>query len=138
MQEVWRDRRQAFFEQLLRERVKKMVEQPQNLRDLRHNHKEVERLQRKLDKYLSEENTNMYKLVARAYGECWDSEDDEKKSYQSKQKHDDVASTCEKGARSGLHELQGEPEARKCLVEEAERKVGSSAEEESKTTPKEN
>ena len=79
-------------------------------------------------------NTDIYKLVAKAHGENWDSEDDEKSGcgrfakktapivvQREQRKHDHVVAAREEGPRRRQHELQGKPEASVRVVEEEDK-----------------
>ena len=68
----------AFWDKLLQERAEMFENFPEFLRSLRFNYKEAERMQRMFGRVWASRNTNIYKLIARACGETWDDEDDEK------------------------------------------------------------
>ena len=69
---------EAFLDRLMRQRVQGMLEKPEHLKCLRHDHSRLQRIQRLFGRHLDEAGTSMYKLVAAAHGESWDFEDDEK------------------------------------------------------------
>ena len=124
----------AFWDKLLQERAEMFENFPEFLRSLRFNYKEAERMQRMFGRVWASRNTNIYKLIARACGEVWDDEDDEKAAYarsrpkkdvaikqsDTRRPNDDLVGAREKGARRRQHELQGVPETRQRLLEEAE------------------
>ena len=141
--EVWSmSPQEAFLDRLMRQRVQGMLEKPEHLKCLRHDHSRLQRIQRLFGRHLDEAGTSMYKLVAAAYGESWDFEDDEKNpdrnrteaepepqagspaelfpGLQGKGNHDDLVAAREKSTRLWEHELQREPQASERVVEEAE------------------
>ena len=125
----------AFWDKLLQERAEMFENFPEFLRSLRFNYKEAERMQRMFGRVWASRNTNIYKLIARACGETWDDEDDEKaasarsrpkkdvaiKQSDTRRPNDDLVATREEGARRREHQLQGVPEASERLLEETER-----------------
>jgi len=124
----------AFWDKLLQERAEMFENFPEFLRSLRFNYKEAERMQRMFGRVWASRNTNIYKLIARACGEVWDDEDDEKSAYarsrpkkdvaikqsDTRSPNDDLVAAREEGSRRREHELQRVPETRQRLLEEAE------------------
>ena len=134
---------EAFMDRLMRQRVQGMLEKPEHLKCLRHDHSRLQYAQRLFGRHLDEAGTSMYKLVAAAHVESWDFEDDEKnpateeateaepqaqdffpglqgKGNQGRIKHDDLVAAREESTRLREHELQREPQASERVVEEAE------------------
>ena len=124
----------AFWDKLLQERAHMFENFPEFLRSLRFNYKEAQRMQRMFGRVWASRNTNIYKLIARACGETWDDEDDEKaasarsrpkkdvaiKQSDTRRRNDDLAATREEGSRRREHELQRVPETRQRFLEETE------------------
>jgi hypothetical protein len=129
---------QKFWRRLQDDRLAAMIGDPEHLRSLRYKPEIVARTQKHLRPALERRNTTLYKLIARAYGEVWDAEDEEKSRYAVerdakkeaaiKQSDDDLVATREEGTRSGLDELQGKPEASECELEEGSGKGGIACE----------
>ena len=127
----------AFWDRLLQERAHMFENFPEFLRSLRFNYKEAERMQRMFGRVWASRNTNIYKLIARACGETWDDEDDEKaasarsrpkkdvaiKQSDTRRPNDDLVATREEGARRREYELQGIVEESECLLEEEQGRV---------------
>ena len=102
------------------------------LRSLRYQNDRAKRDQRLFGKIWEEHGTNIYKLIAKAHGEIWDEEDDQKNEArvactkeiaplrENTRDHDDLVATREKGACKWEHLLQREPEESECELEEAE------------------
>ena len=121
MQKVWEDNSPAakFWRQLVRDRATEYMRDPVFLRDMRHDYTMVREYQKRFGRVWAEYGTNIYKLIAEACGECWDSEDEEKKEAAVNQRiDDDLVAAREKDPRGREHELQGEPEASVGLLEE--------------------
>ena len=83
MQDVWRETTHArFWNQLLNERCDMMIEASASkapwLRSMRFDNAEVRAYQKRFGEILSARGTSMHKLIAGAWGEIWDNEDDEK------------------------------------------------------------
>jgi hypothetical protein len=134
MQKVWEDNSPAakFWRQLVRDRATEYMRDPGFLRDMRHDYTMVREYQKRFGRVWEEYSTNIYKLIAEACGECWDSEDEEKKEAAVNQRiDDDLVAAREKDPRGREHELQGEPEASVGLLEEgrcSRRRKGSAEE----------
>ena len=101
------------------------------MRHLRYQNDRAKQDQKLFGHIWEEYGTNVYKLIAKACGESWDAEDDEKtglgrfaekKTAPIQQRetidNDDVVTTCEEGPRRREHKLQGKPEASVRVVEE--------------------
>ena len=137
MQKVWEDNSPAakFWRQLVRDRATEYMRDPLFLRDMRHDYTMVREYQKRFGRVWAEYGTDIYKLIAEACGECWDSEDEEKKEAAVNQriaaKDDDLVGAREKDPRGREHELQGKPEASLGLLEEgrcSRRRKGSAEE----------
>jgi hypothetical protein len=132
MQKKWDNEHAQFWDRLLRERAAQIAGDPAWLKSVRYDMKEAEVLQRRFGYVWKESGTNIFKLVASAFGETWDEEDDQKNEArvactkesaplrENTRNHDDLVATREKGAREREHLLQREPEASECELEEAE------------------
>ena len=131
MQKVWEDNSPAakFWRQLVRDRATEYMRDPDFLRDMRHDYTMVREYQNRFGRVWAEYGTDIYRLIAEACGECWDSEDEEKKEAAVNQrivkKDDDLVATREKDPRGREHELQGKPEASVGLLEEGRRRKGA-------------
>ena len=118
----------AFWDTLLQERARMFENFPEFLRSLRFQYKEAERLQRMFGRVWAGRNTNIYKLIARACGETWDDEDEEKvasarpkKDVAIKQSgNDDLVAARKAGSRLRQHQLQRVLETRERILEEEE------------------
>ena len=116
-----------FWRRLQDDRLAEMMGDPAHLRALRFKPEIVARTQKHLGPALERRNTTLYKLIASAYGEVWDAEDEEKSQYAVahrkkeaaiKQSDDNLARTREESACGGKHQLQGKPEASERELEE--------------------
>ena len=67
-----------FFRKLLNSRVDELVNSPEWLKRLRFRNDEVKWWNKKCGRIFEERALNLYHLIAQAYGECWDSEDEQK------------------------------------------------------------
>ena len=105
-----------FWRRLLNENVDKMINDPELflLKHMRYDNEMAKDYQKRFGEILAERGTSMYKLIAGAYGEQWDSEDDQKDpSHMVKKEapcnqrnhgnHDDLDSA----RKSGIPEGQG-------------------------------
>jgi hypothetical protein len=111
-----------FWRQLLRDRAAQIVGDEAHLRRLRYLPDLVKSVQRKFGHIWADANTNIYKLIAGAFGEVWDEEDDEKQQFaaahagkkeaavKQRKLDDDLVGARKKDARRGVDELQGEPQ----------------------------
>ena len=117
-----------FWRQLVRGRAIANMQDAEYLRSLRYQNDRAKKDQRLFGKIWEEHGTNIYKLIAKAHGEIWDEEDDQKtapvlkKLHQLQQREtkgdDNVAPTCKGGSREREHKLQGEPQESFGLLEE--------------------
>ena len=80
MEQVWEDNspHAKFMRTLLNSRVDELVNSPEWLKGLRFNHDEVKWWNKKCGYIFEERGLNLYQLIARAHGECWDDEDEQK------------------------------------------------------------
>ena len=130
---TWDNEHAQFWDRLLRQRAADIAGDPAWLKSVRYDIKEAEVLQRRFGYVWKESGTNIYKLIASAFGETWDEEDDQKNAErvgagtkeiaplrENTRDHDDLVATREKGACKWEHLLQREPEESECELEEAE------------------
>ena len=139
MERAWEDNDPAakFMRRLVRERAVEFMRSPDYLLPLRFDYERARRDQKHFGEIWEEYGTNVYRLIAEAYGENWDAEDEEKQMYaraaptkkkevaitqRAQPQNDDLVTTREAGPRERLDELQGKPEARVVVVEEDEGK----------------
>jgi hypothetical protein len=135
MEDMWKAEPPAvrFMRRLVKQRAELLMRDKVYLKTIRCNYPVAKRLQKRFGDVWSEFGTNIFELIAGSCGEDWDAEDEEKFAFaqQSEKKtspmnlkentrDDDVVATCEKGARSGLDQLQGKPETGLGELEEAE------------------
>ena len=82
MEAVWVDTspHAVFWRRLHNEVVDKLVSDPDQflLRRMRYDHDMVREYQRRFGSIFAERGLNLYELIARACGEVWDDEDEEK------------------------------------------------------------
>ena len=74
----WDNEHAQFWDRLLRQRAAQIAGDPAWLKSVRYDVKEAEVLQRRFGYVWKESGTNIYKLIASAFGETWDEEDDQK------------------------------------------------------------
>ena len=67
-----------FWRQLVRGRAVANMQDAEYLRSLRYQNDRAKKDQRLFGKIWEEHGTNIYKLIAKAHGEIWDEEDDQK------------------------------------------------------------
>ena len=133
MESVWDDEspNSRFMRRLIRERAIEWMQDPTFLKSVRFRNEEAKRMQKRFGAVWSEFGTDIYKLIAKAYGEAWDAEDEEKhapavatekkvSAINQNARNDDLVTTRKKGTRSGLDHFQGIFEASVCVVEEEE------------------
>ena len=133
MQKKWDNEHAQFWDRLLRQRAADIAGDPAWLKSVRYDMEEAEKLQKRFGYIWEESGTNIYKLIAGAFGETWDEEDDQKNAErvgagtkeiaplrENTRDHDDLVATREKGAREREHLLQREPEESERELEEAE------------------
>ena len=113
------------------------------LRSLRYKPKYAKEDQKMFGRIWKEHGTDIYKLIAKAHGETWDSEDEEKNEVgrfakktasilqREPTNNDYVVTTCESRPRKRQHQLQGKPEASVRVVEEDQSAEESERQEES-------
>ena len=129
------DPRAVFMQRLVRERAVEFMQCPKYLRSLRHRNDLAIRDQKMFGHVWASYYTNVYQLIAKAHGETWDAETEEKERSraadasqprkiapvnQRADRDDNVVAACEKGTRGGQHELQGQHETGVRVVEEDE------------------
>ena len=81
MEAAWGDTPHArFWIRLLNENVDSLINDPEKilLRHMRHDHQMVRDYQKRFGCIFEERGLNLYELIARACGEIWDNEDEEK------------------------------------------------------------
>ena len=127
METVWAQEtaHQRFWRRLLNENVDRLINDPEKylLKHMRYDNAMATDYQKRYSTILAERGTSIYKLIAEAFNERWDSEDEqkcpsqlEKKGAPSNQRnhgnHDDLDRTCESGVFEGQglgDEVQGRP-----------------------------
>ena len=117
-----------FWRQLVRRRAEANMLDVEYLRSLRYRNDRARRDQKLFGEIWETHGTNVYKLIAKSYGESWDSEDDEKnapaiknctKYNKGKTKgNDNLAPARKGGSREREHKLQREPQESFGLLEE--------------------
>ena len=114
MEAVWgkETKHQRFWRQLLNDRVNELLNDPEKvlLRHMRHDYEMVKRHLHYFGAVLKERNLCLYKLIAEAYGENWDSEDEEKhdkKNDSCNQRNHGNHDDLDPARKSGLPEGQG-------------------------------
>ena len=87
MEAVWKEDtpHARFWKQLLNSRLDEMLGDPgsRTLKRMRLNHQLVRLYQRRFGPLLKQRGLNLYELIAKACGEVWDEEDEEKGGVQS-------------------------------------------------------
>ena len=106
-----------FLDKLRRKRAIEFMRNQSYLRQLRYNHEMAERDQRAFGKIWKEYGTDVNQLIAEAWGENWDFEDEEKNAFAreavkkeaavKQNKDDNLAPARQTGSRRGLDQLQG-------------------------------
>ena len=126
MDSVWREGPvKRFWDRLLNENVDRLVTAPEQflLKHMRHDYAMVKDYQKRFGHIFEERGLNLFQLIAKASGEVWDSEDEEKgacillkKRPPSNQRnhgnHDDLDPARESGVPEGEgrgDEVQGCP-----------------------------
>ena len=137
MDSVWREGPvKRFWDRLLNENVDRLVTDPEQflLKHMRHDYAMVKDYQKRFGHIFEERGLNLFQLIAKASGEVWDSEDEEKgacillkKRPPSNQRnhgnHDDFDPARESGVPEGEgrgDEVQGRPS---CSSEDLEKGV---------------
>ena len=123
---------QRFWKKLIRQRAESHMQDVAYLKMLRNRNDLAKADQKHFGAVWAEHGTNIYKLIAKAHGEVWDSEDDQKtaskleaaeKSGSLEQRENaDLDRTRKESPRGRQHQLQGIAEASERVVEES--KVG--------------
>ena len=67
-----------FWKRLQNQNVDQLLESPELLRHMRYDHKLVKRHLKHFGSVFKERGLNLYELIARACGDVWDEEDEEK------------------------------------------------------------
>ena len=128
MQEAWRETaRELFWAKLLNERCDMLMSDSESnlkfIKDMRFDNKMVVDYQKRFGEILAQRGTNMYKLIAAAWDENWDSEDEEKQrgpiadkkgSPVNQRNHDNLDSARKSSILEGQgrgHELQSRPQS---------------------------
>ena len=125
-----------IMRRLVRDRAVEFMRCPEYLKPLRFDYERAKRDQKRFGEIWAEYGTNVYQLIAKAHGETWDAETEEKERSraadashprkiapavnQRADRDDNVVAACEKGTRGGQHELQGQHETGVRVVEEDE------------------
>ena len=78
----------VFWRRLLNERVDELVNSPDWLKRLRFAHDEVRWWRKNCGHIFEERGLNLYHLIAQAYGEVWDEEDEQKCAQAEEEKVD--------------------------------------------------
>ena len=119
-----------FWRQLVRGRAVANMQDAEYLRSLRYQNDRAKKDQRLFGKIWEEHGTNIYKLIAKAHGEIWDEEDDQKtapvleKLHQLQTKGNNehackqLVSPRQGGSLEREHQLQREPQESFGLLEE--------------------
>ena len=119
---MWEDDTPAtrFWERLVRERAIEFMQSPEYLKKLRFNYDRAKADQKLFGKIWREYGTSVFQLIAEAYGETWDAEDEEKNDVAINQREpdDDLVGAREESSLERVDQLQGKPEASLCVVEE--------------------
>jgi len=111
---------QRFWKRLVRQRAESFMQDEKYLQSLRHRNDLAKADQKRFGHIWEQHGTNIYKLIAKASGENWDAEDDEKTAFalQEQKKtaalpqrnNDNLAAAREEGPREREHKLQGLPQ----------------------------
>ena len=131
MHKAWEDDspHARFRRQLVRQRADANMIDTEYLRSLRYRNDRAKHDQKLFGEIWATHGTNVYKLIAKAHGENWDSEDDEKtapalkKLHQLQQRENNgnackqLVSARESGSRERQHKLQREPQESFGLLE---------------------
>ena len=122
---MWEDDTPAtrFWQRLVRERAIEFMQSPEYLKKLRFDYDRAKADQKLFGHVWAEYGVSVFQLIAEAYGEKWDAEDEEKhctkkEAAVTQRDDDDLVAAREGGSLEGLDKLQGEPQAGLCVVEE--------------------
>ena len=133
MHRIWEDNTAhgRFWRQLVRQRAEAHMQDAEYMRHLRYQNDRAKQDQKLFGHIWEEYGTNVYKLIAKACGETWDAEDDEKnglgrfadkKTAPIQQRGNNacklVVSARKGGSLEREHKLQGKPDASVRVVEE--------------------
>ena len=138
MESVWEhDTPHArFWRQLLQQNADQRRLDEEYLKRLRFQPARAKEDQKRFGDIWAEHNTNIYKLIAKAHGENWDAEDEEKNAFalheQNKtdalpqRENDNLAAAREEGPREREHVVQGINEESLCELEKGKGQQGPS------------
>ena len=125
---------QRFWKRLVRQRAESHMQDAKYLQLLRHRNDLAKADQKRFGHIWAEHNTNIYKLIAKAHGENWDAEDEQKTAYalheQKKtaaipqRENDNLVAAREEGPREREHKFQGINEEGLRLVEKGKGQQG--------------
>ena len=124
---MWEEAPHArFWKRLVRQRAESNMLDEEYLRQLRCRNDRALEDQKMFGHIWAEHGTNIYKLIAKAHGENWDNEDDEKTApllgkigaTVTQKGNDNLVAAREGGPRQGLNELQGIAEKGVRVLEE--------------------
>ena len=129
MHKAWESESPAarFMQRLVRERALEFMCCPDYLKALRFDYVRARQAQKRFGAVWAEFGKTVFQLIAEAYGETWDAEDEEKHAYKNTPKkeaaitqrnYDDLVTTREAGPLERQHELQGKPETSEHVLEE--------------------
>ena len=118
MNSVWNEEtpHQRFWRQLLNKNVDDLINDPEAflLKHMRYDNDMAKGYQKRFGASLTERGTNIYKLIAGACGEQWDSEDEQKnacapvkKEFPCNQRNHGTHDDLDPARKSGLPEGQG-------------------------------
>ena len=124
MEQLWAEdsAHGQFWRRLLRERAESIASDEVHLRRLRYQPALAKSEQKRFGHVWADAGTDVYKLIAGAYGEVWDEEDEEKQRFaaahagkkeaavKQRKPDDDLVGARQKDARRRLDKLQGEPQ----------------------------
>lgn len=117
--QMWEDTHSSFLEGLVRTRALMFMNDERYLKKLRFDYDRAIKDQELFGQVWGEFGTDVFQLIAKACGESWDAEDEEKKEAAVNQRdNDNLVATREESACRGQHQLQGEPEESLSLLEE--------------------
>ena len=125
---------QRFWKRLVRQRAESHMQDAKYLQALRHRNDLAKADQKRFGHIWAEHNTNIYKLIAKAHGENWDAEDEQKTAYalheQKKtaalpqRENDNLVAAREEGPREREHVVQGLAQESVRLVEKGKGQGG--------------
>ena len=129
LDEAWKEDAAAIFmRRLRRRRATSFMENEELLKHLRYDNETAKKMQKWFGDIWAERNTDIYKLIAKACGQNWDSEDEQKSASEAKKEsciklkeNDDLVTTREASPRGGLDKLQRKSQKGICQLEEKKR-----------------